>query len=57
MYIRIVSWHIVRVWTRLPDRAVTLCGRSAQGDGRAEFPSDEKSCESCLRINTKRLQS
>lgn len=43
------SWHIVRTWTRMPNVAVTLCGRRASGETGASF-GDDKSCESCLRM-------
>ncbi len=48
-YVQIRSWHIVRTWTRVPNRAITLCGRTAAGDTSPDLPA-EKSCESCLRI-------
>jgi hypothetical protein len=48
-YIKIVSWHIVRNWTRVPGRAETRCGRTADGQTTDSLPGDEKSCESCLR--------
>jgi hypothetical protein len=52
VYIRIRSWHIVRTWTRVPGRAITLCGRSASGP-TAEGFGDDASCETCLRIAAK----
>lgn len=52
-WIRIRSWHAIRTWTRVPGRAITLCGLTAEGDSRLEFPADEKSCESCLRMLAK----
>lgn len=48
-YIRIRSWHIVKGWTRVPGRATTRCGRVADGATSLTLPSDEASCESCLR--------
>jgi hypothetical protein len=50
MFIKIRSWHEVRNPTRVPDTYVTLCGRRASGPTLAEFPGDEKTCETCLRI-------
>jgi len=52
VYIRIRSWHIVRTWTRVPGRAITLCGRSASGATTDSF-GDDASCETCLRIAAK----
>jgi len=52
MWIKIRSWHIIRTWTRVPGRAITLCGRSATGPTSAGF-GDDKSCETCLRISAK----
>lgn len=51
-YIKIVSWHVIRTWTRVPRVALTLCGRRAEGEAAAGF-GDEKSCESCLRIQAR----
>lgn len=48
-YVRIRSWHIVRTWTRVPGRAITRCGRIAAGASSPFLPSNEPSCESCLR--------
>lgn len=44
------SWHLVRSWTRVPGRAVTLCGRTASGPTADIFPNDEPSCETCARV-------
>lgn len=52
-YVRIVSWHIVKTPTR--DAYVTLCGKRAEGTPRDEFPFDEKTCEVCLRLNSRLL--
>jgi hypothetical protein len=52
MYIRIRSWHIIRTWTRVPNVAVTLCGRRASGEATEGF-GDEKTCEVCLRLFAK----
>jgi len=52
MYIRIRSWHIIRTWTRVPGRALTRCGKVATGEPSNDF-GDEKTCESCLRLNAK----
>ena len=50
-WVQIVSWHVVRTWTRVPGRALTLCGRSVTGVEHAlpDFPAGAKTCESCLR--------
>jgi len=55
VYIRIRSWHIVRTWTRVPGRAITLCGRSASGPTSDGF-GESASCETCLRIESKALR-
>jgi hypothetical protein len=52
MYIRIRSWHIIRTWTRVPGTALTLCGKRATGASADTF-GDDKSCESCLRLQAK----
>ena len=51
-YVKLRSWHIVRTWTRVPGRFITLCGRMGSGTSSMTF-GDEKTCESCLRINAK----
>lgn len=53
MFIRIRSWHVIRTWTRVPGRAITLCGRTAEGP-TAEGRGDERSCETCLYIKAKK---
>ena len=53
-WIKIRSWHLIRTWTRVPGRAITLCGRSAEGQESGEPPSDEATCESCFRIRERR---
>jgi hypothetical protein len=50
-WIQIRSWHIIRTWTRVPGRAITLCGKSATGETQPVFPPDEKTCETCLRLS------
>lgn len=53
-WVRIRSWHIVRTPTRMFDTYRTRCGRTVvTKDVRSEFPQDEKSCESCLRIQAR----
>lgn len=49
-YVRIVSWHVLRTWTRLPGMALTLCGRRIQDPETAQELPAGKSCETCLRI-------
>jgi hypothetical protein len=53
-WIAIRSWHVIRTWTRVPGRAITLCGRTATGESRDIFPSEERTCETCLRIAARR---
>lgn len=53
-YVRIRSWHLVRTPTRMFDTYITLCGRMVTTtDTRHELPA-ERSCETCLRIQTRR---
>ena len=52
MYVRIRSWHIIRTWTRVPNVALTLCGKRANGPSSDDF-GEEKTCESCLRLRAK----
>lgn len=52
MFIKIRSWHVIRTWTRVPGRAITLCGRTATGESADSF-GNERSCETCLRIQAK----
>lgn len=49
-WVKIVSWHAVRVTSR-GGLAGTYCGRwaRAQAEVREDLPS-EKSCETCLRL-------
>jgi hypothetical protein len=50
-WVRIDSWHLLATWTRVPGRALTLCGRTVQDPPTsAELPGNEKSCETCLRL-------
>ena len=53
-FVRIRSWHVIRTWTRMPGRAITLCGRTSDGESSPDLPMDEKSCETCLRIRATR---
>lgn len=46
-FVKLRSWHILR-----DDRNATLCGRPVTDpDTSADMPLDEKSCETCLRID------
>jgi len=59
-WIRIQSWHVVRNWTRVPGRAVTMCGRSSVGDtaflvrdgGQLDL-DHAKPCKTCWRFVVK----
>lgn len=51
-YVKIRSYHVVRTWTRVPGRWITLCGRTGGGDSVSDF-GDGKTCETCLRIAAK----
>lgn len=55
-FIRIRSWHIIRTPTRMPDTYVTLCGKRATGKPARDF-SNEKTCETCMRIDVARRQA
>lgn len=51
-WIKIRSWHIIRTWSRVPNVAVTLCGKRASGPTADGF-GNERSCETCLRLSAK----
>jgi len=52
-WVKIRSWHAVRTPTRAFDTYVTVCGKTAHGETLDVFPADEKSCETCLRIQAR----
>ena len=52
-YVRFRSWHVIKTWTRVPGRALTLCGRLATGATADVLPLGDKSCETCLRLQAK----
>jgi hypothetical protein len=52
-YVLIRSFHILRTWSRVPGRFITLCGRVGNGEAELDF-GNEKTCETCLRIARKR---
>lgn len=52
MWCKIKSWHIIRTGA-LGGGWITLCGKVSGGDRQDAFPTDEKTCESCLRIDRK----
>lgn len=53
-FVKIRSWHIPRITSR-GGSIRTLCGQwIARPDPTVDvFPSDEKTCETCLRLNAK----
>jgi hypothetical protein len=52
-YVKIRSWHIIRTFTRVPGGAITLCGKRTQGAPMSQvLPLVDKSCETCLRLDT-----
>lgn len=53
MWSKIRSWHIVKFDSRGGQHKL-LCGKWSTGDTRDDFPKDEKTCESCLRIEKSR---
>jgi hypothetical protein len=44
------SWHAVRTFTRVPGRAIALCGRWLTGPFVTALPLNDKTCETCLRL-------
>lgn len=56
-YVRIVSWHSVRTFTRAGG-VITRCGRFVPPPVTESpfLPMDEKSCESCLRLTLRDAQ-
>jgi hypothetical protein len=54
-YVKLRSWHIQD--TRY-ERPRTLCGRGSAtaADTRPDLPMTERSCESCFRIFTRRME-
>lgn len=45
------SFHLVSTWTRVPARALTLCGRVVETTSvLTVLPAGQRSCESCLRL-------
>lgn len=55
-WVKIVSWHAVRLTRSIEPR--TLCGRVASADAPTSpnLPGGEKSCESCLRLTVYRTE-
>jgi hypothetical protein len=53
-FVKIRSWHIPRLTAR-GGGIRTLCGQwiAKPGKPAETFPSDEKTCETCLRLNAK----
>lgn len=51
-WVLIRSWHIVRTWTRMPGRAITLCGRTANPTVAAQEhpPGEGRTCERCFQL-------
>lgn len=49
---RYASWHLLRTWTRMPGRGITLCGRIVHPvDPPREHPPEEsRTCELCFRV-------
>lgn len=51
-YVRIRSWHVILTPTRAFDTYRTRCGRTVTTTAVTnELPLDEKSCETCLRLD------
>lgn len=48
-FVRIVRWHTILTPTRVPNRYVTLCGRTAWGPTADVLPAG-KACGSCDKI-------
>lgn len=49
------SWHAIGTWTRVPDHARTLCGRTADGPTSDTLPSG-RGCETCDRAVLRGLE-
>ena len=50
-YVRIVSWHVVRIDRSRGGFIRTRCGRYVpEGQIEEQLPLGEKSCETCLRL-------
>lgn len=44
------SWHLLATWTRVPGRALSICGRTLNdAESRGGLPPG-KTCETCFRI-------
>lgn len=44
-----LSWHIFRTWSRVPGRAVSLCGRRIEAAETSDTFGDDRTCETCWR--------
>ena len=53
MWVKFTSWHIVETAPTDDELGVTLCGKEIQRNAeiRKDWAGNEKTCESCLRIN------
>lgn len=53
-FVKIVSWHTVRLFSDRVGRTWTVCGRrTLPGATIVDTLPAEKSCETCLRITTR----
>jgi hypothetical protein len=52
-FVRIRSWHVVRLWSDRVGRTWTVCGRSIQNADIVDTLPAGKSCETCLRISAR----
>ena len=48
-WVRVISWHGIRIPSPIEGVIVTMCGRVAVGEISNTLPAG-KTCESCLRI-------
>ena len=56
-WIRRKSWHIISTWTRVPGRAIALCGLVIEGPEMDIFPAGERTCETCLRLDARHKET
>jgi hypothetical protein len=55
-WVKIRSWHCVRLFSDRIGRTWTVCGRSTESTIVDKLPAG-RSCESCLRIIARRVDA
>ncbi len=48
------SWHLLRTWTRVPGRALTVCGLTIEGALEHDGVPAQRTCERCWRVKASR---